>query len=99
MDAFLVWLSHDQVSYERVIRAQIARIRTEFDTHIGGRLLEDIVSRESKALGHLLEARAQSVIARTGSTAKVSRGFRVLVAGGIGLVPLPGPPPTTYGDY
>ncbi|MCW2916385.1 MAG: hypothetical protein JWN52_4453 [Actinomycetia bacterium] len=100
MDAFLVWLSRDQVSYERVLRAQIAHTRTELDTYINDQgSLENIVSAESKTLGHLLEARAQSVIAQTGDTAKVSNNFRVLVADGISLVSLPGPRPNAYGDY
>jgi hypothetical protein len=100
MNAFLVWLSRDQISYERVLRAQIAHTRTEIDTHINDQsALEATVSRESTTLGHLLEARAQSVIAQTGGTAKATEDFRVLVADGISLVPLPGHRPKAYGDY
>jgi hypothetical protein len=100
LDAFLVWLSRDQASYERVLRAQIAHTRARIDADItdpGG--LQTTVIEESATLGHVLEARAQSVIAQTGNPTPANQDFRDLVSEGIGLIPLPEHTPTTDNEY
>ncbi|MEW9554652.1 hypothetical protein [Nonomuraea sp. NPDC050783] len=92
IDLVLLDVAADEKGYQALLYGQIAHMRGRIDQAIAthdNTFLRNVITNDSKALGHLLEGRKQALVGRGKEADAADAAFRKLVEGGIGLVPVP----------
>ncbi|WP_188193871.1 hypothetical protein [Nonomuraea sp. SYSU D8015] len=93
LDLVLLDITSDDKAYQALLLGQVAHMRGRIDQAVAQRnpsWAKNEITIGSNALGHLLEARKQGLVARGKEADEVDAQFRKLVEDGIGLVPIPG---------
>ncbi|NEA29625.1 hypothetical protein [Actinomadura bangladeshensis] len=89
LDYLLVDVTRDAGAYERLLTGQIAHTKLAIDRTVAENgELSDAITGEGRMLGHLLEARNQSVGAEEGRLAEDLNRMRKYVGFSVGLVPI-----------
>ncbi|MER6002516.1 DUF6571 family protein [Nonomuraea angiospora] len=88
----LLDVAADEKGYQALLFGQIAHMRGRIDQAIAAHdntFLQNVITNDSKALGHLLEARKLALVGRGKEADATDAAFRKMVEEGIGLVPIP----------
>ncbi|MEU4509230.1 hypothetical protein AB0G05_07035 [Nonomuraea wenchangensis] len=92
IDLVLLDVASDEQGYQALLFGQIAHMRGRIDQAIAthdNTFLRNVITNDSKALGHLLEGRKQALVGRGREADAADAAFRKVVEAGIGLVPVP----------
>ncbi|MCK2214515.1 hypothetical protein MF672_012040 [Actinomadura sp. ATCC 31491] len=92
IDLVLLDVAADEKGYQALLFGQIAHMRGRIDEAIAthdNTFLQNVITNDSRALGHLLEGRKQALVSRGKEADATDATFRKMVEEGIGLVPVP----------
>ncbi|MBE1590927.1 hypothetical protein ACFPOI_07800 [Nonomuraea angiospora] len=92
IDLVLLDVAADEKGYQALLFGQIAHMRGRIDQAIAAHdntFLQNVITNDSKALGHLLEGRKLALVGRGKEADAADAAFRKMVEDGIGLVPIP----------
>ncbi|MGW0803704.1 hypothetical protein [Nonomuraea sp. NPDC002799] len=92
VDLVMLDVATDDRGYHALLTGQVAHMRGEVDEAVAARdntLLQNVITNDSKALGHLFEARKQALVAMGKESDEADAAFGKMVEDGIGLVPIP----------
>ncbi|KAB8197098.1 hypothetical protein FH608_000530 [Nonomuraea phyllanthi] len=92
IDLVLLDVAADEKGYQALLFGQIAHMRGRIDQAIAAHdntFLQNVITNDSKALGHLLEARKLALVGRGKEADAADSAFKKMVENGIGLVPVP----------
>ncbi|WP_157549580.1 hypothetical protein [Nonomuraea candida] len=92
LDLVMLDVAIDDQGYEALLRGEIADMRGKIDEAMAtgnGKKLDNVIALNSKAMGHLLEARRIALVSRGKEADAADEELRKLIENGIGLVPVP----------
>ncbi|MEV6035025.1 DUF6571 family protein [Nonomuraea sp. NPDC052116] len=92
IDFVLLDVAADEKGYQALLFGQIAHMRGRIDQAIAAHdntFLQNVITNDSKALGHLLEARKMALVGQGKEADAADSAFRKMVENGIGLIPIP----------
>jgi hypothetical protein len=92
LDFVMLDVAADEKGYRAMLLGQIVHMRGKIDEALATSnkgMLGNVIANDSKALGHLVEAHRQALVARGKEADAADEALRKLVQEGIGLIPIP----------
>ncbi|NUS07007.1 MAG: hypothetical protein HOV97_31110, partial [Nonomuraea sp.] len=93
LDLVVLDLAADDEAYDNLLMGEIGHMRRDVGEAImtgNGTMLKNIVTNDARALGHLMEARKQALLARGKEADAADAKLMKLIEMGIGEIPIPG---------
>ncbi|RSN02469.1 hypothetical protein DMB42_35815 [Nonomuraea sp. WAC 01424] len=93
LDLVVLDLAADDGAYNNLLMGEIGHMRRDVDEAImtgNETMLKNVVTNDARSLGHLMEARKQTLIARGQEADAADAKLMELVETGIGEIPIPG---------